>query len=391
MQNTENYNLKKPDYMDFADVKDLNDNMDIIDEILADKLDKTGDASNAKVATATTSSASYPIPAANDTFKVILGKIIKFFGDIKAAFTDVAISGRTLTFSKADGTTKQITTQDTWNANSVDTNGYVAAPTAERPWRVWMSAANGAPGWRNDAAAYDHPGLFGAAQYRLLYNKKDDNSQDLNNTGKFYSIGSDGIPKWRNDLIAGYDHPGLLGSGNFRQLFNRNEDGTYTNTERKFWGLTNAGQVGWQNYTATQTYPGWMSAADKTKLDGIATGATVSGVTYIAAGEKTGLASSTSTITTVASKAVSTPGTYLVMMTASTASTATGGYLRCVVNTSSAWGQAPSNANMSGTGACVSSFYIYTISSSTTFRALVQQSSGAAQDVRWNFTVIRLS
>lgn len=77
------------------------------------KLDKTGDASDAKIGSSTASTASYPIPAVNDTFKVILGKIIKFFTDIKAAYTNVSVSGKKITFTTAAGDTKEITTQDT--------------------------------------------------------------------------------------------------------------------------------------------------------------------------------------------------------------------------------------------------------------------------------------
>ena len=78
-----------------------------------DKLDKTGDAQNATIGASTASTASYPIPAAGDSFKVILGKIIKFFGDIKAAYTNVSVSGKKITFTTAAGGTKEITTQDT--------------------------------------------------------------------------------------------------------------------------------------------------------------------------------------------------------------------------------------------------------------------------------------
>lgn len=78
------------------------------------KLDKVGgDLSDTVAASATASTAAYPIPAAGDSFKVILGKIRKFFTDIKAAVTGLTISGRTITWTKADGTTGTLTTQDT--------------------------------------------------------------------------------------------------------------------------------------------------------------------------------------------------------------------------------------------------------------------------------------
>lgn len=83
------------------------------------KLDKAGgDLSDTVAASATASTAAYPIPAAGDSFKVILGKIRKFFTDIKAAVTGLTISGRTITWTKADGTTGTLTTQDTTYSNA---------------------------------------------------------------------------------------------------------------------------------------------------------------------------------------------------------------------------------------------------------------------------------
>lgn len=179
MTDTQYYDLKKPGYSDFADIDDINDNMDAIDAALHahdtslgnlgdGKLDTTGDAANAKIGSSTASSASYPIPAANDTFKVILGKIIKFFGDIKSAITGLSISGKTITWTKADGTTGTLTTQDTtysavtnaanglmtasvyrnlYNITSASDSGY----NANNANLVWKCNANGQPGWRADA------------------------------------------------------------------------------------------------------------------------------------------------------------------------------------------------------------------------------------------------
>ncbi len=80
---------------------------------LEGKLDVNGDASEVYVSTFTSSSASYPVPQTGDSFKQILGKISKFFADIKAAVVGLSISGRTITWTKADGTTGTLTTQDT--------------------------------------------------------------------------------------------------------------------------------------------------------------------------------------------------------------------------------------------------------------------------------------
>ena len=95
-----------------------------ISDLSGNKLDKTGDAANSTVGSSTASTAAYPVPAAGDSLKVILGKIIKFFGDIKGAITGLSISGRTITWTKANGTTGTITTQDTtYGLASTSANG----------------------------------------------------------------------------------------------------------------------------------------------------------------------------------------------------------------------------------------------------------------------------
>lgn len=81
-----------------------------------------GDISETIGASATASADSYPIPAAGDTFAVILGKIRKFFTDIKSAVVGLSISGTVLTWTKADGTTGTLTTQDTTYSNASTTS-----------------------------------------------------------------------------------------------------------------------------------------------------------------------------------------------------------------------------------------------------------------------------
>lgn len=76
-----------------------------------------GDLSNTVVSTVTASSASFPIPAAGETVKVIMGKIIKFMSDIAATFTGASASaagkkglvpapdaGKNLSYLRGDGT-----------------------------------------------------------------------------------------------------------------------------------------------------------------------------------------------------------------------------------------------------------------------------------------------
>lgn len=183
MTDTQYYDLKKPGYSDFADIGDINDNMDAIDAALHahdtslgnlgdGKLDTNGDAADAKIGSSTTASGSYPIPAANDTFKVILGKIIKFFGDIKGAFVNASISGKTITLTKADGTTKTLTTQDTTYSNASNSTN----------------------------------GLLSASGFRSLFNRvsASDDSYNTDNAGKVWKCNSNGVPTWGTDQNTTY-------------------------------------------------------------------------------------------------------------------------------------------------------------------------------------------
>lgn len=58
-------------------------------------------------------SASFPVPAVGDNGSTLFGKISKFFSDIKQAIVGLSVSGKTVTYTRADGTTGTITTQDT--------------------------------------------------------------------------------------------------------------------------------------------------------------------------------------------------------------------------------------------------------------------------------------
>ena len=87
---------------------------------LALKVDKSGgDISNTKVVTIGSPAAEYPEIQAGASVLVILGRVKKFLADLKAnCLAGLTISGRTLTWTKADGTTGTLQTQDTTYSNA---------------------------------------------------------------------------------------------------------------------------------------------------------------------------------------------------------------------------------------------------------------------------------
>ena len=71
----------------------LASDLDATNAVVVTKLTASGgDAADAIIGSATAATAEYPVPAANDTFKVILGKIIKFCADIVKTFTGATSS-----------------------------------------------------------------------------------------------------------------------------------------------------------------------------------------------------------------------------------------------------------------------------------------------------------
>lgn len=96
---TTNYKFTKPAENEFYDVGVQNQNWDDADKRLKElddgKVDASGgDIAATKVGSITASTASYPIPVANDTVKVGFGKIVKFFGDIRNWMTGVCLIGQ---------------------------------------------------------------------------------------------------------------------------------------------------------------------------------------------------------------------------------------------------------------------------------------------------------
>lgn len=96
---TTNYKFQKPAENEYYDVGVQNQNWDDADMSLKEldegKVDSAGgDIAATKVGSITASTASYPVPAANDTVKVGFGKIVKFFGDIRNWMTGVCLIGQ---------------------------------------------------------------------------------------------------------------------------------------------------------------------------------------------------------------------------------------------------------------------------------------------------------
>ena len=94
MKTTKNLGLNMPDKDDFVEIDKINENTEKIDEELAKKADAAGgDISETVITTTEESTAEYPVPAAGDSAKTVLGKVQKFFGDIRNWMTGVCLLG----------------------------------------------------------------------------------------------------------------------------------------------------------------------------------------------------------------------------------------------------------------------------------------------------------
>ncbi|WP_367567739.1 hypothetical protein [Lacrimispora sp.] len=90
MQTTPNLELKKPEANEYINISDFNDNADIIDEAMNTKVTTSGgDISETVVETLEPIETKFPIPAAGETIKRFLGKILAFLKNIKPLEADV--------------------------------------------------------------------------------------------------------------------------------------------------------------------------------------------------------------------------------------------------------------------------------------------------------------
>ena len=88
-----------------------------------------------------------------------------------------------------------------WEKNTVDTAGYVSAPTANKTYHFWATNENGEPGWRQGVTvAYNHVGLATPGFYRNLYNLLEtDGSNNTANANCVWKCNANGVPGWRAD------------------------------------------------------------------------------------------------------------------------------------------------------------------------------------------------
>lgn len=95
MKTTKNLGLNMPDKDDFVEIDKINENTEKIDEELAKKADASGgDISETVITTTEESADEYPVPAAGDNAKTVLGKVQKFFGDLRNWMTGVCLLGQ---------------------------------------------------------------------------------------------------------------------------------------------------------------------------------------------------------------------------------------------------------------------------------------------------------
>ena len=95
MKITKNFGLNMPDEDDFVEIDKINENAEKIDEELDKKADASGgDISETVITTVKASQAEYPVPAAGDSAKTVLGKVQKFFADIRNWMKGVCLLGQ---------------------------------------------------------------------------------------------------------------------------------------------------------------------------------------------------------------------------------------------------------------------------------------------------------
>lgn len=174
MQNTTNYNLKKPEYTDFADIADINDNMDTIDAQLAaptgDSADSTATFTTSDTADGGASSwTNVPALTSGETHKSLFAKMSQMFKNVRYLYkllgtTDISSIGNgTVTgglsslndsLAKVINDTYIVVGKSGWKVSSVDattgTTGNIIIPPPfgdANHYNIMLAYANGVIVW----------------------------------------------------------------------------------------------------------------------------------------------------------------------------------------------------------------------------------------------------
>lgn len=229
----------------------------------------TSDANGVITITSTDNNTVYTHPAGSAASKE--NKLYKFATDSNSHISEVT------EVTKADITALGIPGQDTWVANTASSAGYVASGSGQAN-KVWKTNADGVPGWRSDSNTTYKAGTgltlssttfsVSTANASTIIGLLSEATADMTANG--YIITSDAsdtttglfYKRPANKIVNATLVKSALGTGTGTTKYLR-EDGTWVVPPNTTYSA------------ATTSAAGLMSAADKTKLNGIASGAEV--------------------------------------------------------------------------------------------------------------------